>query len=240
MYALQVVRTHRLYETWLARETSTPAANWHREAHKAEHHLEAAAVDALADRLSNPRFDPHGDPIPTREGHLPKRALTSLASWQDGRPARIEHIEDEPETLFRQAEELGLAPGSHLNESRHLADGSIEALMEGRRMVIPAAVTTLIHVTGLEPDDETPPDLVRLSDLPVGGEAVVYALAPSCIGPERRRLLDLGVVPGTRIRCEFPSPFGSPRSYDIRGALIALRDHQADRILVHPPVSPRP
>ena len=46
IYALQVVRTHRLYETWLARETSTPATDWHRVAHKVEHHLEASAVDA--------------------------------------------------------------------------------------------------------------------------------------------------------------------------------------------------
>jgi len=44
------------------------------------------------------------------------------------------------------------------------------------------------------------------------------------------------VVPGTRIRCEFASPFGTPRSYDIRGALIALRDHQAERILIHSPI----
>jgi DtxR family Mn-dependent transcriptional regulator len=233
IYALQVVRTHRLYETWLARETSTSPADWHREAHKAEHHLEAAAVDAMADRLNNPRFDPHGDPIPTREGHMPKRLLNSLASWPDGLVARIEHIEDEPESLFRQAQALILAPGSLLDEPRHLPDGSIETLVEGRHLVIPAAVTTLIHVTAPTEEDESPGNLARLSDLPVGGEAVVHALAPSCIGPERRRLLDLGVVPGTRIRCEFPSPFGSPRSYNIRGALIALRDHQADRILIH-------
>jgi len=236
LYAVQVVRTHRLYETWLARETGTPAADWHREAHKAEHHLEAAEVDALADSLNNPRFDPHGDPIPTREGHLPKRALTSLASWPDEQAARIEHIEDEPDTLFRQAEALGLAPGTFLDGTRHLADGSIECRVEGRRIVIPAAVTPLIHVTGLLPDELPPTDLGRLSDLAVGGEAIVHALAPSCTGAERRRLLDLGVVPGTRIRCEFASPFGTPRSYDIRGALIALRDHQAERILIHSPI----
>ena len=240
LYAIQVVRTHRLYETWLARETSTPAADWHREAHKAEHHLEAAEVDAMADLLNNPRFDPHGDAIPTREGHLPKRVLTSLASWPDGRPARIEHIEDEPEILFREAESLGLAPGSYLVETRHLADGSQEAMVEGRRLVIPAAVATLIHVTGPDQEDSPPANLGRLSDLAVGSEALVYSLAPSCIGPERRRLLDLGVVPGTRIRCEFTSPFNSPRSYDIRGALIALRDYQADRILIHPPDSQGP
>jgi DtxR family Mn-dependent transcriptional regulator len=240
LYALQVVRTHRLYETWLARETSTPAVDWHREAHKAEHHLEAAEVDALADRLNNPRFDPHGDPIPTREGLLPRRSLAALASWPDGCAARIEHIEDEPESLFRQAEALGFAPGTRLDESRHLEDGSIECLVEGRRVIIPAAVATLIHVTGPAEGDELPAGLGRLSDLSIGGEAVVYALAPSCTGRERSRLLDLGVVPGTLIRCEFASPFGTPRSYDIRGALIALRDHQAERILIHQPVAKSP
>lgn len=235
LYAVQVVRTHRLYETWLARTTSTPAVDWHREAHKVEHHLQAAEVDAMADRLNNPRFDPHGDPIPTREGSLPKRALTSLASWPDGLSAHIAHIEDEPESLFRQAEALGFAPGTRIEGSCHLADGSIECRVEGRRLTIPAAVATLIHVTGIGADDTEDVALTRLSDLPVGGEAVVHGLSPSCIGPERRRLLDLGVGPGTIIRCEFAGPFGSPRCYDIRGALIALRDYQAERILIHPP-----
>lgn len=233
LYALQVVRTHRLYETWLARETSTPASDWHKEAHKAEHHLEASAVDAMADKLNNPRFDPHGDAIPTREGHLPKRQLTALASWPDGRPARIVHIEDEPETLYRQAEALALAPGTRFDNSRHLEDGSITALVEGCEITVSAPLASLIHVTDPQEDEILPDDLGRLSDLPVSGEAIVHALAPSCTGPERRRLLDLGVVPGTKIRCEFPSPFGSPRSYNIRGAMIALRTSQADRILIH-------
>ena len=232
-YALQVVRSHRLYETWLARETSTPAEEWHREAHKAEHHLHPEEVDALADRLNNPRFDPHGDPIPTREGQLPRRRLASLAAWPDGRPARIEHIEDEPEALFQMAQSLCLAPGSRLEETLHREDGSVTCRMEGRTITIPSAVTALIHVTGPQQDDQPPADLARLADLPTGGEAVVHSLAPSCTGAERRRLLDLGVVPSTRIRCMFASPFGSPRSYEIRGAMIALRDHQAERILIH-------
>ncbi|MCB1098947.1 MAG: FeoA domain-containing protein [Verrucomicrobiae bacterium] len=240
LYALQVVRTHRLYETWLARETSTPPADWHRAAHKAEHDLEAAAVDALANSLNNPRFDPHGDPIPTREGRLPNRPLASLASWPDGRAARIEHVEDEPETLFRQAEALGLAPGTHLESSRHLENGAIETTVENRKIVIPSAVAPLIHVAEPRVDHEAPAGLRRLSDLPLGGEAEIHELAPTCTGAERRRLLDLGVVPGTRIRCEFASPFGSPRSYDIRGALIGLRDHQANRILIRTPIVAEP
>lgn len=239
-YALQIVRTHRLYETWLARNTSTPPEKWHREAHKAEHHIEAAEVDALANRLNNPRFDPHGDPIPTREGRLPKRRLTALASWPDMVSARIEHIEDEPAALYLQAQELGLAPETLIENPRHLSNGAIEALVEGRMLTISPALSSQIHVKDRDAEDSSPVDLGRLSDLPIGAEAVVHALAPSCTGAERSRLLDLGIVPGTRIECRFASPFGSPRSYAIRGALIALRHSQADRILIHPPATPQP
>ena len=239
-YAMRVVRSHRLYETWLARETGTPPVEWHREAHKAEHFIQGAEADAMADRLGNPRFDPHGDPIPTREGHLPKSERVSLASWPDGQAACIQHIEDEPETLFRETGALGLAPGTRLDEPLHLPDGSVVCRVEGRQITIPAALAPMIHLAMPGPGDTPPANLCRLADLPVGGEAVVHALAPSCTGAERRRLLDLGVVPGTRIRCEFASPFGSPRSYDIRGALIALRDYQAERILIHPPPSSMP
>jgi DtxR family Mn-dependent transcriptional regulator len=231
-YALQVVRTHRLYETWLARETNTPPEQWHAEAHKAEHHLDASAVDDLARRLNHPRFDPHGDPIPTREGELPQRRRASLASWTDGMPAVIEHLEDEPPALFREAGLLGLAPGTRMDEIRHRSDGSIRCRVEGRQIDVAAAVASLVHVRAPEHHEDMPEGVMRLSDLAVGSAAIVQGLAPSCTGLERKRLLDLGIVPGTAIRCEFASPFGTPRSYDVRGALIALRRHQAERILI--------
>jgi DtxR family Mn-dependent transcriptional regulator len=50
---------------------------------------------------------------------------------------------------------------------------------------------------------------------------------PSCVGLERLRLLDLGVVNGSKISYEFASPFGSPITYKVRGTLIALRREQA-------------
>ncbi|MBM3863102.1 MAG: DNA-binding protein [Verrucomicrobia bacterium] len=232
--ALQVVRKHRLYETWLARETTVPPERWHAEAQKAEHHLDTSAVDELARKLGHPRFDPHGDPIPTREGELPRRPRASLASWPENAPAVIEHLEDEPAACFREAEKLGLAPGTRIDEPRHGGYGSIHCRVEGRHIEVPAAVAVLVHVRAPERDEQAPEDVFRLSELPVGGAAVVHALAPSCTGLERKRLLDLGLVPDTAIRCEFASPFGSPRSYDVRGALIALRRNQAERILVRP------
>ena len=63
----------------------------------------------------------------------------------------------------------------------------------------------------------------RLSSLAVGQQATVVDISPACRGVERRRLLDLGVVPGTVIRAELASTAGDPMAYRIRGAMIALR-----------------
>ena len=74
--------------------------------------------------------------------------------------------------------------------------------------------------------------MTRLSVLTPGESAEVVALAVSCRGAQRRRLLDLGVVPGTRITSELRGPSGDPTAYRIRGALIALRNDQAAQIYV--------
>lgn len=72
----------------------------------------------------------------------------------------------------------------------------------------------------------------RLSSLGLGQQATVVDISPACRGAERRRLLDLGVVPGTVIRAELVSTSGDPVAYRIRGAMIALRNAQADLIHV--------
>lgn len=232
--AVEMVRRHRLYETWLARESGLPPTDWHREAHLKEHRLDADATDELADRLGNPRFDPHGDPIPTREGELPSGPRVSLAEWEQGRDAIIEHIEDEPEALFREMVRGGLHAGMVLSGIARRDDGGMRVVAEGRELMVDSAWLGMLHVAEVPAGASDPPGMRHLSALEIGESAKVHGLSPSCYGPERRRLLDLGLVPGTVIRCEFRSPFGSPRSYLVRGALLALRDEQADKILIMP------
>ncbi len=79
----------------------------------------------------------------------------------------------------------------------------------------------------------TPPVLRTLADLQPGETAEVVAVHSQ--GPERRRLLDLGIVPGTRVTAELRSPLSDPVAYRVRGALIALRRNQAEQIEVRPP-----
>ena len=72
----------------------------------------------------------------------------------------------------------------------------------------------------------------RLSSLDLGGKARVVALSPVLRGAERRRLLDLGLIPGTEVSAEIRSPGGDPTGYRIRGAVIALRREQADQVRI--------
>jgi len=71
-----------------------------------------------------------------------------------------------------------------------------------------------------------------LSDLKHNQVARVKKLDESCQGFERFRLLDLGVVPGTEIQIALDNPLNDPIGYWIRGAVIALRKEQSDKIFV--------
>lgn len=74
--------------------------------------------------------------------------------------------------------------------------------------------------------------LLALDQLPLGKSAYVTALSnePSM----KRRLTDLGLIQGTCITCLCQSPWGDPRAYMIRGAVIALRQQDTSRILISP------
>ncbi len=72
----------------------------------------------------------------------------------------------------------------------------------------------------------------RLSSLKLGEIGKIVSILPECKGAERRRFMDLGIVPGTIVTAEFNSPGGDPTAYSIRHSLIGLRKEQADYITV--------
>ena len=229
-YALQVVRAHRLYETYLAQETGHAEADWHRRAHVREHQLTRDEVEALAQRLGHPRFDPHGDPIPTAEGHVVAAPHTALSDWPVGEPARITHLEDEPEAVYAQLVALGLGVGL---EVRILESSPVRLVIEvaGQRHVVAPIVAGNVSVEAAAPLPVTP-GTTALSELRVGERGRVVNVSPRCRGAERRRLMDLGVVPETLIEVAMRSPVGDPTAYRLRETLVALRREQAGVINV--------
>jgi len=110
--ALEVVRHHRLLELYLAEFLGVPWEAVHAEADRLEHHISEELEDRIADRLGQPSFDPHGDPIPTRDLVLPARALHPLADLVPGTGARVARVAQQEPATLRYLETIGLRPGA--------------------------------------------------------------------------------------------------------------------------------
>ncbi len=229
--ALRVIRAHRLLERYLADELHMPLEAIHATADRREHQLTAEEVDELEARLGYPQRDPHGDPIPSATGKLEKIESTALTEWPVGRPAEIVHLEDEPPEVFARIVGAGLQRGMHVEVFESSDAGLVVWDGNTERMLTPV-VASNVFVADL-PHAVRPP--VKLSSLDPGQAGRVVALR--CEGFNRRRLLDLGITPGTLIECAYPGPLGEPKAYRVRGALIALRPEQGDEIEIEP-VSP--
>jgi DtxR family transcriptional regulator, Mn-dependent transcriptional regulator len=229
-YALRIVRTHRLWERYLADRTGVGAADWHTQAERLEHGLAPDEVERLAASMGHPLYDPHGDPIPTAGGELPPARGVPLSSLLPGSSARVVHIEDEPEEVYRSLSAAGIGRDSRLRLER-IGSAGLDLRVEGRLVTIEPLAARNLSVERVEA--EGPEEgLERLCALHPGEEGVVVRVGGRVQGAQRRRLLDLGVVPGTVIRAELASISGDPVAYRIRGAVIALRRAQADDIVI--------
>lgn len=229
---LHVVRAHRLWESYLAAQTGVAEADWHHHAERQEHLLTPQQADDLAAKLGHPTRDPHGDAIPDADGLLEGEQGRSLNSAEPGSPVLITHIEDEPDTVYQQLVALGLRPGMRAFVIEKSA-ARIRFWADGNEHILAPVLAENVSIQPL-PDFRTE-DLVEeefLSGLQPGGRTRVVGLSPACRPPERRRLLDLGFVPGTPVEVEMVSPGGDPTAYRVRGTVVALRREQANLIRV--------
>lgn len=229
--ALRLVRSHRLWERYLADRTGVPAREWHAEAEAMEHALTPAQADALAASLGHPAWDPHGDPIPTTGGELPDVERLTLASASPGRTVEIVHLEDEPREIYDALLADGLGLGTRLDVLER-SERTVGVRARGRDWALPTVVARNVSVRHLPTGETADEPAETLCDVAPGQVGRVVDISPACRGSQRRRLLDLGVVKGTDIVPELVSAGGDPVAYRIRGALIALRREQAEWIRV--------
>ena len=235
-YALRIVRIHRLWESYLSTETGFAPLDWHNEAERLEHTTSPEEAELLSARIGHPVFDPHGDPIPTDTGEIAEAIGTPLTELPIGDLAEIIHVEDEPEAIYAQLVAEGLHPGMRVrvNESTPLRV-SFEA--DAEEHILAPILANNLSVVPLPKNEEMTGPFERLSGLDLGQSARVVALSVAMRPPERRRLLDLGLIPGTEVTPEIRSPAGDPTGYLVRGAVIALRREQADLVLIEPAVA---
>jgi DtxR family Mn-dependent transcriptional regulator len=112
--AMEVIRHHRLLELYLARELGYSWDKVHDEADKLEHVISEEFEDRLDALLGHPTVDPHGDPIPSKDGVITARTGRSLAQLEDGQSAHILRVNDQNSEKLCYLGQLGLYPETHV------------------------------------------------------------------------------------------------------------------------------
>ena len=131
--ALEVVRHHRLIEVYLMETLGYGWEKVHSEAERLEHHISEEFEDAIDRLLGFPSFDPHGDPIPTRDGRMPRVVTSTLDSQVDGSTVIVRRVTDEDEALLIYFAARGLKPGAVLSlVDREPFGGSLQLDVNGR------------------------------------------------------------------------------------------------------------
>lgn len=220
--ALQIIRAHRIWESHLANK-GIDIENIHDEADKYEHFTTAEKINEMEANLGHPKRDPHGDVIPSANGEIQEEKGIPLTQWPSNREARIDHVEDEPKALFTQLIAMGLVAGAKLNIIKQEPNRMLIHSQHLQHMLAPETAEKIFVV-------ETPPEAIPLGELLAGEKGAVTEIDES--GKSIRRLLDIGLVPGSKVETVRIAPLGDPIEFRIKGALISLRRHEANKIWI--------
>ncbi len=112
--ALEMLRHHRLVELFLSELLDVPWDQLHAEAERLEHVLSEELEERIAAKLGQPTHDPHGDPIPSREGTMAPAEGVTLSALQIGMPATVLRVPDGDPALLQYLATLGLVPGARI------------------------------------------------------------------------------------------------------------------------------
>ncbi|MDX2162952.1 MAG: metal-dependent transcriptional regulator [bacterium] len=145
--ALRVIRRHRLIELYLVNELNYALHEVHDEAERLEHAVSDQFVEAIARKLGNPGFDPHGDPIPTAEGAVAKRDLLPLSALAVGESAAVSQLGMEDADMLNFALERGFRLGAQVTvTARDPFDGPVTVTVDGVQRVIGGTLAATIYV----------------------------------------------------------------------------------------------
>jgi DtxR family Mn-dependent transcriptional regulator len=133
--ARRVIRRHRLVELFLTRVLGLDWSEVDAEAEALEHAISPRLEQALAAYLGEPLEDPHGHPIPTREGALTERELRPLCDFRGGERVVIREAQDDNPQRLRRWRELGLTPGAKVDILRYEPLDNLFEMQVGEQLI---------------------------------------------------------------------------------------------------------
>jgi DtxR family transcriptional regulator, Mn-dependent transcriptional regulator len=146
--ALEVVRHHRLLELFLVESLGMTWDEVHAEAEVLEHVISEELEELIAAKLGNPSFDPHGDPIPSRELTVPADQSHSLYALEPGDRGTFVRVSDADPEMLRYLTERGIAPGDAVEMiERQPFDGPVSVNVAGDVHVLGAVLARAMRVT---------------------------------------------------------------------------------------------
>jgi DtxR family Mn-dependent transcriptional regulator len=148
--ALRTLRRHRVIEAYLSQALGYPWDRVHVEAERLEHAASDELVDRMAATIGEPEVDPHGAPIPTRDGSVDETEYTSLAQLDAGASGVVVRVSDEDPEMLRYLAELSILPGKKVTvKSRAPYDGPITLSMGRQELSIGPALAANVLIAPL-------------------------------------------------------------------------------------------
>lgn len=148
-HGLEIVRKHRLWETFLCSKLEFSWDEVHEIAEQLEHIQSVKLVNKLDKFLGYPRYDPHGDPIPTADGELNYQEKKLLSVMSSGTTCQMVGVGNNEAPFLKYAEELGLHLGSIIKIMRvQPYDGMMEIEVNGKQCTLSEKFTANVFVVG--------------------------------------------------------------------------------------------
>jgi DtxR family Mn-dependent transcriptional regulator len=145
--ALEVIRHHRLIELYLAEALGYEWDKVDAEAEKLEHVISEEFEDKISAMLGDPTFDPHGDPIPAKDGSIVALSRLTLSEVEAGQTARVARVRDDDPALLRYLAELGIVPEATITvAARAPFDGPMHVTVGKQKHALGKNVTDKVFV----------------------------------------------------------------------------------------------
>jgi DtxR family Mn-dependent transcriptional regulator len=150
--AIEVVRHHRLLETYLAEQMGYDWTEVHDEADRLEHHISEEFERRVAEQLGDPDVDPHGDPIPNDALEpIDEEVGSTLGAHEEGDELVVRRVRDRDPEELAYLQEAGIAPGTPLVVEEVAPIGMVTVrLADGETVSLPDSVADAIRVVGRE------------------------------------------------------------------------------------------
>ena len=145
--ALEILRHHRLLETFLHEVLDYPIEEVHDEAERLEHFISERFEERIDAKLERPKFDPHGHCIPALDGKMSKQASRPLTAIEKEGQFVVDSVSDRAATLLKRLKAHGIAPGARLHVTRSTRDELVLRTGSGSKPLhLPRSVAEAVRI----------------------------------------------------------------------------------------------